>query len=89
MEDTKYNSLTDPNFLSEEVEVKLTGEDLKWLSRILDRQQCSRNFARFDVFEVEGEQLPLQVLWRIDDTIRAAVIALVTKYDRINEEARR
>lgn len=85
MEDTKYNSLTDPDFLSEKVEVKLTGEDLKWLSRILDRQQSSR----FQDFEVEGERLSRQILWRIDDTIRAAVIALVTKYDRINKEERR
>jgi len=43
MEDTKYNSLTDPNFLAGEADVKLTGEDLKLIAWLISGENVNPN----------------------------------------------
>lgn len=73
-----YSPLTNPALLEDEVEVSLTGEELKWLSRMLDRFPLDKD----GLLKVEGEVMDRKILWSIDDQVRSAVIGLIIKHDK-------
>lgn len=70
--------LTNPDLLEDKVEVSLTGEELKWLSRMLDRFPLDKD----GLLTVEGEVMDRKTLWSIDDQVRSAVIGLIIKHDK-------
>ena len=74
------NPLDNPDLLEDKVEVAMTGEELKWLSRIIDR--LPRLFDEEGLFKVEGEVMDHKTMWSIDDQVRSAVIGLIIKHDK-------
>lgn len=72
--------LKNPDLLEDKAEVVLTGEELKWLSRIITRQRLLLD--EDGLLRVEGEVMDYKTMWSIDDQIRSAVIGLIIKHDK-------